>query len=529
MKNFTKQTLFILLLFISFTAYTQQGPKLSSFDTSPATIFLDFDGQTVTSASWNGGTKFTCAASGMTDAQISEIFDRVAEDYRPFNVNITTDSTRFLAAPLNRRIRIIVTATSSWYAAGVGGIAYIGSFTWGDDTPAFVFADRLGFVSKYVAECCSHESGHTVGLAHQSTYDASCNLLQTYNPGKGSGQTGWAPVMGYSYEQNMTGWNNGPTPYGCANVQDNLTIITTQNGFTYRTDDYTDLLNNSTLSLGSASFSVPGVITTTADKDAFKFVNTQSTAIHFEATPGGLNGSNTGSDLDVQMDLYDGNKNLLRSYNPTDALNVIADTTLNTGTYYLIISGVGNANISDYGSLGSYTLSATKGLLPIHDVTLSGTSDKTKHNLSWKIIADEPIKTQLLEVSSDGASFKPLTVMNAAAASFSYAPNQNSTLYYRLKVISVIDQVAYSNTIALKGTEKQNKLYTISTFVKEEISVNASENYKFIISDLNGRTLTTGAGIKGINKINIQTQPAGMYILQLISNNIKQSERIIKQ
>ena len=108
MKNFTKQTLFILLLFISFTAYTQQGPKLSSLATAPATIFLDFDGQTVTSASWNGGTKFTCGASGMSDAQITEMFDRVAEDYRPFNVNVTTDSTIFLAAPLNRRIRIIV-------------------------------------------------------------------------------------------------------------------------------------------------------------------------------------------------------------------------------------------------------------------------------------------------------------------------------------------------------------------------------------------------------------------------------------
>lgn len=529
MKNYTNPILFIFTLFISLTAYSQQGPKLNSFSSATASIFLDFDGQNVNSASWNGGAKFTCAGSGLTDAQITEIFERVSEDYRPFNVNVTTDSTVFLASPLNRRIRVIITPTSAWYPAGVGGISYIGSFTWGDDTPCFVFSDRLGTNPKYLGECCSHESGHSVGLSHQSSYDATCNLVQTYNPGTGSGQIGWAPIMGNSYYRNMTGWNNGPTPSGCTTTQDNLSIITTQNGFTYRTDDYSDLLNNSTYSLGSSSFNISGIITTNTDKDAFKFVNTQNQKIHLEVTPYGLNSTNTGADLDIKMDLYDGNKTLIRSYDPSDVLNVVIDTILNTGTYYVMIAGAGNTNTGGYGSLGSYSFAGVKGLLPIHDVALSGSSDKAKHNLNWKIIADEPIKTQALEVSSDGIDFKPLANINASVSTFSYAPFLSSTLYYRLKVISVINEVAYSNTVALKGTEKQNKLYNISTFVKDEITVNASENYQYIINDLNGRTLSAGTGTKGINKINIQNQPAGLYVIQIINNTFRQAERIIKQ
>lgn len=529
MKNFTTLTLLFILLLFSAAANSQSGPKLNSLPSASATIYLDFDGQTVTSAGWNGGNTFTVGASNLTDAQITEIFERVSEDYRPFNVNITTDEAKFIAAPLAQRVRIIVTASSSWYAAGVGGISYIGSFTWGDDTPGFVFADRLSYNTKYVAECCSHEAGHTVGLSHQSTYDSNCNLVQTYNPGTGTGQIGWAPVMGNSYGQNMTGWIDGPTPYGCSATQDNLTIITSQNGFTYRPDDYSDAVDASAYSLGTGSFNVSGIITTSSDKDAFKFVNTASGNIHIEATPFGLDANNAGANLDVQMSLYDGNKNLIRTYNPDNVMNVVVDTVLSAGTFYLVVSGAGNANVGNYGSLGSYTLSALKGLLPIHDISLTGSATDAKHSFNWKIIADEPIQSQILEVSNTGGTFKTLSAINSATNYYSYTPNQSGTLYYRLKVTSIIGQVMYSNILALKDAGNQIKPYSVSTFVTSDVTVNAANNYQYIINDMNGRVLAKGIGIKGTNKINIQNQPTGMYVIQLFNNNAKQTERIIKQ
>ncbi len=185
MKSYTK-TMFMILLIISVKAYSLP-PVLSSFPSATATIFIDFDGHTVQSTVWNGGNTLFCNAAPLSDNQMIEIFNRVSEDYRPFNVNITTDSTKFLAAPLNKRIRIIVTNTSAW-RPGVGGIAYINSFSWGDDTPAFVFTDRLSNAPKYIGECVSHESGHTVGLSHQSTYNSSCQLVETYSTGNGTGE-----------------------------------------------------------------------------------------------------------------------------------------------------------------------------------------------------------------------------------------------------------------------------------------------------------------------------------------------------
>ena len=528
MKNFTKQILPILILILSSLYSVAQVPKLNSLTTASATIFLDFDGQTVTSYAWNGGNRLVCAASGMNTTQITEIFNRVSEDYRPFDINITTDSTKFLAAPVAKRIRIIVTPTSGWYQ-GVGGVSYIGSFTWGDDTPGFVFTDRLANFPKYIAECCSHESGHTVGLSHQSSYDVNCNLVDQYAAGAGSGEIGWAPVMGNSYYRNMTGWNDGPTPYGCSQTQDNLTIITTANGFGYRADDYAETLDNTTYSLGTDNFSTTGIITTTTDNDAFKFTVSRNATLHLEATPFGINNTDEAANLDIKILLYNSSKVLINTFNPGDELNVVKDTALSAGTYYMILSGTGNVNTSEYGSLGSYTLRGTIGVLAIHDIALTGTSVDGKHNLSWKVTADEPIKKQELEVSDNGRDFRPLADVSIANKAYSYAAAQGNVLYYRLNVTSVIDQVAYSNIIALKISGQQDNIFSVSTFIHDEITVNAKENYQYILYDTNGKMITKGNGSKGMNKVNLAGKPSGMYVMQLLSNNNKQSERIIRQ
>jgi len=526
-KIFTSLTCTALLL-ISFSAFSV--PKLNSFPSAIATIFIDFDGHYVQNGLWNNGNPINCAASGLTDLQITEAFNRVSEDYRPFDVNITTDSTVFLAAPIDMRVRIIVTTTSSWYAAGFSGVAYSGSFTWGDDTPGFVFSDRLGTGNtKKIAETISHESGHTVSLSHQSKYGGTCNLMEQYSTGYGTGETGWAPIMGNSQNKNFSNWNNGPTPDGCGFVEDNLYTIVTYNGFGYRTDDYTETLNASTFAIPGNNFNVNGIITTDTDKDAFKFTLNSNSNFHVVAAPYSVGANSDGANLDIAFELYNSSATLIRTYNPLTTLSVTVDTILNAGTYYIKISGTGNNNIGSYGSLGSYTITGSFSGLPIHEVKLNGTAEKNKHNLSWNIIADEPIKTIEVQMSADGNSFNALTSVAAASTKFSYQPYKNSTIFYRLKVTSVIDQTVYSNTIALKGTGDTEKSFKVSTLVNDDIVVNAAANYQFVLTDLNGKTICTGTGLKGVNHLNVSNQARGMYIIQLFNNDQRQTERIIKQ
>ena len=508
-------------------------PVLSSLPMAQATIFLDFDGQHVQATSWNGGNPLNCAPSGLTDAQITEIFNRVSEDFRPFNINITTDSTKFLAAPLTKRIRIIITPTSGWYT-GVGGVSYTGSFTWGDDTPGFVFPNRLGpNNTKMVAECCTHESGHTVGLSHQSTYNGSCTLVATYSLGTGTGETGWAPVMGNSYYKNFSGWNNGPTPSGCTADQDNLSIITSINGFTYRPDDHSDDpgVNPTTVIINNSTFSNNGIITTNTDKDVFKFNLTETGKLHLDAKPFSVGINNNGADLDIKLELLNSTLQVIHVYDPVDILNVAADTTLNSGVYYLIVDGTGNNNSTNYGSLGSYTISGTFSPLfitPIREVSLKGKTEKDKHILNWNIIADEPVDNMVLESSTNGTSFKTLTTLTPISQSYNYTTLVKQNIYYRLKVNSTTGQSVYSNVISLKSNSNSGKIFTVSTIIHSEVTINAAENYEYKLTDMGGRIIQGGTGKSGINTININNNPNGIYLIQLISNNQRTTERIVK-
>ncbi len=524
------KTIFTFFFITVFSLGAYSVPVMNSFPSASATIFLDFDGHYVQGNVWNGGLPFYCDASGMTDPQIIEAFNRVAEDFRPFNINITTDSSVFLAAPLNRRMRIIITTTSAW-CPGVGGVSYVGSFVWGDDTPGFVFSDRLGpYSPKMVGECCSHESGHTVGLVHQSKYGTVCSVPEEqYNSGLGGGEIGWAPIMGNSYYKNISNWNNGPTPYGCTNMQDNLSIITSQNGFTYRADDYSDSLNTGTYSLPAGSFTLGGIITKNSDKDAFQFSLSQNSNFHLTAIPFNVANNYIGANLDIKIELYNAAAVLLRTYDPGATMGVTIDTVLNSGTYYLKLDGTGNVNVGEYGSLGAYTITGTMGALPIHDVRLSGKADNNKHHLHWNIIADEPIKTIGVEASDDGVRFYPLAGVPATATDFSYQSYKTGHIYYRLKVISVLDHTVYSNTISLKASGNIEKSFYVSTIVQTAVSVNAAQNYRYRLYDMNGRFISAGTGQKGINKLDITGQPDGMYIIQLLTNNEQQTERIIKQ
>ena len=525
MKSIFQKLCFVAMLLATTVAYSQV-PTMSSLPTAPATIFLDFDGHTVQNV-WSSYDPMPLASAGYTDAQITYIHNLVSEDFRPFNINVTTDSTKFLSAPPAQRIRIIVTPTSAWYP-NVGGVAYTGSFTWGDDIGAFAFTNRVGAVLKNVAEVCSHESGHALGLSHQSRYSTTCSLVENYNSGAGTGQTSWAPIMGKAYGKNMTGWNDGPTPSNCTNYQDNLSIITGQNGFSYRADDYEEVLGTSTANINQVSFNVAGIISTTTDKDAFKFVNNLTTPIHIEVTPYSLGSLNEASNVDISVQLFNNSNQLVRTYNPEATMNVVIDTSLSVGTFYWVINGSGNTNVSDYGSLGSYSFSGSRGTLPIQQIALKAKKEGKLNSLQWAIIATEPIVAQVLESSTNGSQFAPIMTDNSGTTTtYAHVPATKANIFYRLKATSSIGETKYSNIVVLKADDANNN-FAVTTLVQNNIAIIATETYQYLLLDNSGRIVKKGTQQLGKNNIEVANLTAGLYVLQMQYNNKIQVEKIIK-
>jgi hypothetical protein len=539
MKNLYKSVLLALLL-VGSTISFAQIPVYNSIASAPPTtpvIFLDFDGQYVAGTSWNYAGPITAAPSGLTTDQITEIYNRIAEDYRPFNINITTDSTKYSAAPINKRMRVLFTTTYSWYGSSAGGVAYTGSFTWGNNTPCWIFTSLLGYNAKYLAEAGAHEAGHTLGLRHQASYDASCNMTSAYNYGTGTTgtETSWAPIMGVGYYRNLTTWHNGPTSAGCNSIQQDLSVITSStNGISFKTDDYSETFTAaSSASFSNNEFTKTGEITTDTEKDMFKFTLSASRKFSLDAIPTNVGAQDAGSNLDLQVQLYDGSKNLVKTFNPTEALSVSVDTTLNAGTYYLLVDGVGNEYVSEYGSLGSYSLLAEEApllALPLHEFTLIGKLENGLQKLSWKIVADEKIISQFVEVSTNGRDFRPLAGVDALGRSYNYSPDNAGVLFYRLNITFDNNRQYYSNIIALRsnGIEGRPKLFT--TLIKgNALMVSSPERYDYSINDYSGRIVAKGQITDGSSTINTNYLSSGTYMIRFVKGNDQYVEKFLKQ
>lgn len=365
--------------------------KLHSKPGSSNVVYLDFNGELITNTAWNDYSgKLTLTAlsydsdgntgsfSADEQASIAEIWRRVAEDYAPFDVDITTEQpTSFNATTGHAVITANVDANGlDMPSKASGGVSYVN--VWGMPnyaaylSPAFIYYNQVGGADN-VAEAVSHELGHNLGLAHDGS------SLTNYYRGHGTGWISWAPIMGASYYSEVTQWSNGE--YADANqTQDDIALINLK--LSPRPDDHSNSFSaasslvvaaNGTLS-STTSFADPsnsniankGIINSRTDVDYFKF-STSGGAVVLQADPLMELNAQRGGNLDIQLSLYDSLGNVVTINNPSDDTRANISTNLSAGNYYLAVDGAGSVNYSDYASLGQYFIS---GSIPtIVDIT----------------------------------------------------------------------------------------------------------------------------------------------------------------
>jgi len=320
--------------------------SLQSYPNANGCVLLDFDGQYVSGTGWNNGNPIDAAPSTLSDAERYEVWQLISEDYRPFRLNITTSEAVYNSYPANRRMRCIFTPTNT-AAPGAGGVAFVGSFTWGNETPCWVFNGGV----KGAGDAGAHEVGHTFGLGH----DGRTSPVEEYYLGQGN----WAPIMGAGYYVPIVQWSKGEYA-NPSNKEDDLAIIASNaNGVGYRVDDYGNTIAAaSPLSVGtSGNVFISGDIETSSDADFFSFT-TSGGAVSLNINP-----ADKHPNLDILANLYDGAGNLIATSNP-DGLAASLSATLSAGTYYVSVTGVGygdpaTTGYTNYGSLGYYSISGT--------------------------------------------------------------------------------------------------------------------------------------------------------------------------
>lgn len=368
---------------VSAQAPLDQTFLLHSKAGSTRTIYLDFDGGTASATAWHVSYPATPTTQPAWDLDgnpavfndaertaIQTVWAAVAEDYAPFDVDVTTADPgaagifRSSAADTAFGSHVLITPSAAAHDAicgGCGGVAYINVFDtvngngngaagdgYGYMQPAWVFPQQLGNSPKNIAEAVSHEVGHNFGLRHDG------NATQGYDSGHGA----WAPIMGVGYYSAISQWSKGNYS-GANNQQDDVAIIRGVAG--PRTDEApTAIAGAAAVPIGTA------YVTGRTDVDTYLLGRcTGATTVDATALA-------TLADLDIQLSVLDATGQVVATADPTSAqtsvstasgLNASLSRTLTAGTYYARVDGVGNGDWStgydDYGSLGAYTLTSS--------------------------------------------------------------------------------------------------------------------------------------------------------------------------
>jgi hypothetical protein len=411
-------------------------PVLSSLPGAPVTIYLDFDGDFT--SSWGSYSNITTPAfdqdgdpSSFSNQELNAIrtiWSYVAEDYAPFDINVTTVSPgRFDDGVA---VHAVIGGSGSWAGGSYGGLTYVDSFTNAIPNISFVFAANLGKGNaKYVGDAVSHEVGHAFGLEHQSAYSGSTKTSE-YSTGPGNGT---APLMGNSYSARRSLWWVGASEESSTTIQDDIAVLTKpSNGIHYRPDEAgptADTASPLSVSASGTEVSAFGIISMTTDVDDFSFWSGAGTVAFTVTVPKDV------SNLTPCLLLTDAFGNVLASADPskTDFSASITASLPQAGSYRVVVVSSGG-----YGNVGQYSLSGSIVAMPTILAAPTGLAvsavSSSEIDLRW---VDNALGEQGYQVerSTDGQNWT-IIAPNLAADSTRYTDrtiSPGTSYFYRVR------------------------------------------------------------------------------------------------
>jgi len=314
-------------------------PIFNSKEGHSKTIYLDFDGETVSGTQWQG-TTIVAEPTRLSEREILDVCEAVSDDFVPFAVNVTTDRAVFDNTRIEERVHCIITPTRT-ASPGNAGVAILNSYGTGKVCWSF---ENSAHETAFTA---SHEIGHVMGLSHDGT-----STQEYYRGTGGSGINAWVPIMGTSspFGEYMVQWSKGEYP-GANQTQDDIAIIGSNFWFPQ------ELNQSPTFGAVTMEFNEDGdaieydTIGSQYDQDYFLIeVPDGVSAIDISAFPSSAN-----PNLSMAVHAYRKGEPWFQTFrNHHDSLGASFTMATTPGTYVIELSASSRPTWPLYGVMGKY-------------------------------------------------------------------------------------------------------------------------------------------------------------------------------
>lgn len=155
--------------------------------------------------------------------------------------------------------------------------------------------------------------------------------------------------------------------------------------------------------------------------------------------------------------------------------------------------------------------------LPLELLSFSGILRGDTAFVKWQVADETTAIKYILETSPDSKQFSPLISSTPQQSNGNYNHVQSQkerTLFYRLKILKIDGQISYSIIVKLSKITQENVLAIFPNPATSLININVTDEDQFSLYDLAGKNLLSCSTKPGMNLINVNKIPSGIYLLK---------------